>query len=378
MEKYIPYGRQHIDEEDINEVVKTLKSDWLTTGPKVKEFEDKFCEYTGAKYAIAISNGTAALDTAVQVLDLPEDSEIITTPFTFIASSNCILYNKCKPIFVDIKEDTFNINPRKIEEAITPKTKAILYVDYAGQPCEISELKDIANKHNLFLIEDACHAVGSKYKGKRIGSFADLTIFSFHPVKHITTGEGGMITTNNETFYNKLLMLRNHGIDKDCKERFGPTSSWEYNMKYLGRNYRITDFQCALGISQLKKLNNSIIKRNEIAEEYNIAFKQINKIKTPHVKENIYHAWHLYTILLDKSINRDEFFRKMRKSNIGVNVHYIPIYKHGYYKNLFNIDPTNFPNTENVFSRIITLPLHGSLKKEEVEYIIEKVKEAIR
>ncbi len=376
--EFIPYGLHNINEEDINEVVSVLKSDWITTGPKVGQFESEFSEYVNSNHSVAVCNGTAALDIAVQALGLEEGSEIITTPFTFIASSNCILYNNCKPVFVDICAKTFNIDVNKIEEKITPKTKAILYVDYAGQPCEIEKIKEIAERHGLFLIEDACHAVGSEYKGKKVGGFADVTIFSFHPVKHITTGEGGMITTNNCDIYNRLLMLRNHGIDKDCKERFGPQAGWAYDMKTLGKNYRITDFQCALGISQLRKLDDFVDKRQKVVERYNEAFRNVEGLSIPFVNEDVKHSWHLYTVLLDKRINRDEFFRKMRESNIGVNVHYIPIYRHSYYKGRFGLSEIEFPVTENVFSRIITLPLFPSMKNADVEHVIRGVKECLR
>ena len=376
--EFIPYGLHHIDKKDINEVIDVLKSNWITTGSKVKEFENAFSKYIGCEYSIAVCNGTAALDIAIQSLNIQEGSEIITTPFSFIASSNCILFNKCKPIFVDIKQDTFNIDPKKIEDKITQKTKAILYVDYAGQPCDINEIKEIAEKYNLFLIEDACHAVGAKFKDKKVGNFADLTIFSFHPVKHITTGEGGMITTNNEKLYKKLLMLRNHGIDKETKERFGKDSGWSYDMKLLGKNYRLTDFQCALGISQLKKLNDMIKKRQEITEKYSKEFKKIKEIDLPFVKNNIKHAWHIYTILLNKTINRNKFFKMMRQENIGVNVHYIPIYNQSYYKKEFKINKENFPVTEEIFNRIITLPLFPKMSDEEIKKVIGAVKKCIK
>jgi len=376
MSEFIPYGLHSIDDKDVEEVVKVLKSDWITTGPKIKEFEDSICNYVGCNSAVAVCNGTAALDIAVQSLDLPAGSEVITTPFTFVASSNCILYNNCKPVFVDIKKDTYNIDPEKIEEKITEKTKAILYVDYAGQPCDIDKLKEIADRHNLFLIEDACHAIGAEYKGKKVGNLADLTVFSFHPVKQMTTGEGGLIATNNEELYKRLLMLRNHGMDKDAKDRFGPNSGWAYDIKLLGRNYRITDFQCVLGISQLKKLDAFIKRREEIVNKYNEAFKGVKEITTPFIKKDIRHALHLYVVLLDEKIDRNSFFDSMRQANIGVNVHYAPIYHFSYYKEHFN--PGDFPVTEGVFNKIITLPLHPSMSNEDVEYVISSVKNLLR
>lgn len=376
--RFLPYGRQSIDDEDILEVSKVLKSDWLTTGPKISEFEEKFCRYIGCRYGVAVNSGTSALDISVASLGLKKGSEIITTPFTFVATANCILYNNLKPVFADIKKDTYNINPDEIKKKITSKTKAIIYVDYAGQPCDISEIRKIAEENNLFLIEDAAHACGAEYESKKVGNFADLTTFSFHPVKHITTGEGGMVTTNNEELYEKLKLLRNHGIDKGTTARFGKDTSYAYDMKMLGRNYRITDIQCALGISQLKKLDVFIKRRREIAKMYNEEFRDIDKITIPYVKSNIKPAWHLYTILLNKKINRDKFFNLMRTKNIGVNVHYIPIYKFSYYKKKFNFEDKDFPVTEEVFSRIITLPLFHGMKNKDVYDVINAVKATIK
>ncbi|MCZ7401458.1 MAG: UDP-4-amino-4,6-dideoxy-N-acetyl-beta-L-altrosamine transaminase [Candidatus Methanoperedens sp.] len=371
---FIPYGMHWIDEEDINEVANVLRSNWITTGPKIKEFEDALCAYIGCKYCVAVNSGTSALDIAVQSLDLPVGSEIITTPFTFVATSNSIIYNNHKPIFADICSDTFNIDPEDIRRKITKNTKAIIYVDYAGQPCDIKEIKEIADEFDLYLIEDACHALGAEYDNKKIGNFADLTIFSFHPVKHITTGEGGAVATNHTELYEKLSLLRTHGIDKNAMDRYGPSASWAYDMKYLGRNYRITDFQAALGISQLKKLDRFIQKRNELARTYDEFFKNVDFIRLPAIKGNVRHAWHIYTILLDEPVNRNDFFNYMRTENIGVNVHYIPAYKHSYYRNVFGLDPKDFPNTEEVFKKIITLPLYPRMDEESIRYVYDKIK----
>jgi UDP-4-amino-4,6-dideoxy-N-acetyl-beta-L-altrosamine transaminase len=374
---FIPYGRQWIDEDDIKAVEEVLKGDWITTGPKVEEFEHKLASYVGAKHAIAVNSGTSALDIAVACLGIEPGSEVITTPFTFVASSNCLIYNNLKPVFADIEPDSFNINPNEIEKKITSKTKGILYVDYAGQPCKIKELKEIAEKHELYLIEDAAHAIGAEYKGKKVGSFADVTEFSFHPVKHITTGEGGAITTDDDGYAKKLRMLRNHGMDKSAKERFGNKAGYSYDIKILGRNYRITDFQCALGISQLGKLEKFLKQRKEIVKLYNKKLAGIEGIELPKESENCRHAWHLYTILLKKGLDRDEFFTKMREKNIGVNVHYIPVYRFSYYKERFDINERGYPVTNEVFSRILTLPLFSKMKEEEVDNVVAAVKQTV-
>lgn len=372
-QKSIPYGFQTIEEDDIAAVVEVLKSDYLTTGPKVGEFETALSNYVETKHAVAVNSGTSALDMAVGALELEAGSEIITTPFTFVASANCALYNNCKPVFADIDKRTYNIDPNQIRKKITKKTKAIIYVDYAGQPCSIDEIKEIAQEHDLYLIEDACHALGAEYKGKKIGSFADMTVFSFHPVKHITTGEGGAVTTNNEEFYQKLKLLRNHGIDKTPGERVG----YGYDMKMLGRNYRITDFQCALGISQLKKMDLFLKRRKEIAKVYNDELKGIFGVMTPYVAPTVRHAWHLYPVLVDKKITtRDTFFERMRANAIGVNVHYIPIYRFTYYSR-FGFKSADYPNTEDISSSIVSLPMFPKLTDRELECVVEAVRKSL-
>lgn len=365
----IPYGHQSIDDCDIEEMIKVLKSDWITCGPKVNEFENVLCSYVGSKFGVAVNSGTSALDIAVGSLNLPKGSEIITTPFTFVADSNCILYNNHIPIFADIDPKTYNIDPAQIRKKITNKTKAILYVDYAGQPCRIDEIKEIAEEHDLYLIEDASHALGAEYKGKKAGSLADLTVFSFHPVKPITTGEGGATITNNEELYNKMRSLRNHGMDKGIDERTG----YNYDIKLLGRNYRITDFQCALGISQLKKIDAFIKRRNEIAAMYNDEFEKIDGITSQYVLPYITHGWHIYPVLVE---NREKVFLKLRDNEIGVNVHYVPTYNFSLYKQ-FNIDPKDYPNTEHISSKVLSLPIYPKMTDGEVERVIKTVKEAV-
>jgi UDP-4-amino-4,6-dideoxy-N-acetyl-beta-L-altrosamine transaminase len=374
--KFIPYGRQWIDEEEIKEVIEVLRSDWITCGPKIDEFEKAICDYAGCKNAVAVNSGTSALDIAVQTLDLPKDSEIITTPLTFAASSNAAIYNDCKPVFADIDKDTRNISPESIKKRITDKTRAIIFVDYAGHPCDIDEIKEIAEKKDIRLIEDACHSIGAEYKGARVGQHADMTVYSFHPVKQMTTGEGGCVVTDNSEYYEKLKLLRSHGIDKNAKERSGPKDGWAYDMKFLGKNYRMTDFQAALGITQLRRLDGFIKRRHEIAREYNEAFNDLEEIEIPKTKPDVKHSWHIYTVLL-KGIDRDVFYRKIKEKGIGVNVHYIPVYRFSYYKENYAIDPSDYPTTEDVFSRIITLPLFPKMSEEDVTQVIDSVKETL-
>ncbi|WP_048134644.1 UDP-4-amino-4,6-dideoxy-N-acetyl-beta-L-altrosamine transaminase [Methanosarcina sp. 1.H.T.1A.1] len=371
--EFIPYGSQWIDDEDINEVINVLKSDWITTGPKLKQFEEGLCNYTGCKHAVGVNSGTSALDIAVGALDLPAGSEVITTPFTFMATSNALLYNNLRPVFADIQKDTRNIDPEAIRSRITPKTKAIIYVDFAGHPCDIEEIREIAEEHDLYLIEDACHALGASYKGKKVGNFADLTVFSFHPVKPITTGEGGAVVTDNSELEEKVRMLQNHGIDRDAVSRYGPDASWAYDMKMLGRNYRLTEIQAALGVSQLKKLDRFIEMRTKIANLYNELLEEIEFIETPSAKNVVVSGWHIYTVLLN-GVDRDKFFKYMRENGVGVNVHYIPIYNFTYYRNNFDVCSADFPVTEEVFKRIITLPIFPKMKFSQLQYVIKTIK----
>lgn len=373
--EYLPYARQNIDEKDTEAVVKVLKSDWITTGPNVDAFESALKEYVGVKHAVAVSSGTSGLDIAVQSLEL-DGGEIITTPFTFAATTNCILFNGLKQVYSDIKEDTYNIDPMDIKRKITEKTRAIIYVDYAGQPCDIKEIKEIADEYDLYLIEDAAHALGAKYNGKKVGGFADITIFSFHPVKHITTGEGGMCTTNDVELADKMKTMRNHGIDKDAKIRHGSNAGWVYDIKYLARNYRLTDLQCVLGISQIKKIEESIKKRNEIAITYNKLFEEVSKIITPYKKPQVRHAYHLYPILVN-NIERDKFFKDMRNRNIGVNVHYIPTYRFSYHKKNINVNPKDYPITEKIFNKEISLPMFPQMTDEDIKYVVNSSVRAI-
>jgi UDP-4-amino-4,6-dideoxy-N-acetyl-beta-L-altrosamine transaminase len=369
----IPYGKQSIDEDDIRAVVEVLRSDWITTGPKVPEFEGALCSYIGCRHAVAVNSGTSALDIAVQALELPPGSEAITTPITFVATSNALVYNGVRPVFADIEEGTRNIDPDSIRSRITDRTRAIVFVDFAGQPCAIREIREIADEHDLFLIEDACHALGAEYRGTKVGTLADMTVFSFHPVKHITTGEGGAVTTEDPELNRKLLLNRSHGIDRDALSRYGPDASWAYDMKTLGRNYRLTDIQATLGTSQLRKLDMFIGKRAALAARYDEYFRNHALITPPVSLPGIRHAWHIYTVLLDPSLQRDAFFRYLREHGIGVNVHYIPVYKHTYYQEQMGFKNFSLPVTEEVFSRIITLPLYPDMSFADQDRVFEVI-----
>ena len=373
---FIPYGRQSINEQDIEAVVNVLKSDYLTTGPKIAEFERKVADYTGAKYAVAIANGTAALHAACYAAGIGEGDEVITTPITFAASSNCVLYCGGTPVFADINPETYNISSVDIERKITSKTKAIIAVHFTGQPCEMDQIHEIADKHNLIVIEDGAHALGAVYKGKRVGTLSDMTTFSFHPVKHITTGEGGMILTDNPKLYERLKIFRTHGITREENLLTKNDGPWYYEQRDLGFNYRITDIQCALGTSQMDRLPGFLEKRKKIAEQYNEAFAGNNQIQLPYQKEGCDNAWHLYVIRV-KNGNRKEVFEKLRAAGIGVNVHYIPVYQHPYYRS-HGYAQVVCPNAEEYYKECISLPMYPDLKEEEQEYVIKKVLEYVR
>jgi perosamine synthetase len=373
---FIPYGRQSINEQDIEAVVNVLKSDYLTTGPKIAEFERKVADYTGAKYAVAIANGTAALHAACYAARIGEGDEVITTPITFAASSNCVLYCGGTPVFADINPETYNISPEDIERKITPKTKAIIAVHFTGQPCEMEQIHAIAHKYNLTVIEDGAHALGAEYQGKRVGTLSDMTTFSFHPVKHITTGEGGMILTNNPELYQRLKLFRTHGITREEELLTKNDGPWYYEQLDLGYNYRITDIQCALGVSQMDRLPEFLEKRKQIAKRYNEAFAANEQIQLPYQKEGCDNAWHLYVIRI-KNGKRKEVFEKLRAAGIGVNVHYIPVYQHPYYRTHGYAEVT-CPNAEEYYKECISLPMYPDLKEEEQEYVIKKVLEYVR
>ncbi|MBE5923094.1 MAG: UDP-4-amino-4,6-dideoxy-N-acetyl-beta-L-altrosamine transaminase [Lachnospiraceae bacterium] len=380
IDMFIPYGRQSIDDDDINAVVEVLKSDYLTTGPKVTEFEKVVADYVGAQYAVAVSNGTAALHIACLAAGISEGDEVITSPITFAASANCALYCGATPVFADIKKDTYNIDPDDIERKITEKTKAIIPVHYTGQPCEMDAIHEIAKKHNLIVIEDGAQVISGEYKGKKVGALSDMTTFSFHPVKPATTGEGGMVLTNDKALYEKLKLYHTHGITRDdnlLENKSDPVNDggWYYEQLELGYNYRITDIQCALGISQMKKLDKFAAHRRELAALYDELLAGVDNVVIPYQHPDCLSSYHLYMIQVPAE-RRKEIFEKLRENGVGVNVHYIPVYKLPYYQK-HGYKDVCCPNAEEFYSRAITLPLFADMTTEQVEYVVKVLKDIL-
>lgn len=375
--KHIPYARQSIDSNDIKAVIDALKSDYITQGPRIHEFEKRVARYCGAKYAVAVNSGTSALHAACFAANIKPGDEVITSPISFAASANCVLYCGGKPKFADILEDTIGIDPSAIERCITNKTKAIIPVDFAGHPAELAEIKKIASKHNLIVVEDAAHALGAEYKDKKVGccEYSDMTILSFHPVKHITTGEGGMILTNKRNLYDKLVMFRTHGITKDRNKLVNKRNGlWFYEMQYLGFNYRITDIQCALGLSQMSKLDDFIKRRREIASFYKDEFNDTDGIMCLNEKKHAVSSWHIFPVRIRR--HRDKIFDRLRSMGIGVNLHYIPIYLHPYYKKM-GYRKGLCPKAERYYRGAMTLPLYPGMSDSEVKRVVKVTKRIV-
>jgi perosamine synthetase len=371
----LPYGRQSISDEDISAVVDVLRSDWLTTGPKVEEFERAFAQLVGAANAVAVSSGTAALHAAAYACGIGPGAEVIVPAMTFAASSNCVLYQGGTPVFADVDRDTLLLDPRDVERKINPRTKAIIAVDYAGQPCEYDALCAIADSYDLILIDDACHAVGGAYRGRPVGTLADLNTFSFHPVKHVTTGEGGMITTEDPDLAGRIRTFRNHGITTDHRQR-EQQGSWVYEMVDLGYNYRITDFQCALGIRQISRLPERVERRRSIARRYDEALAEIPGVEPLKVRDDATHAYHLYVVRFDVDslgTSRRHIFKALRAEGIGVNVHYIPVHLHPFYRKRLGTGPGLCPTAEAAYEQIMSLPMFSAMTDDDVERVIEAV-----
>jgi len=375
----LPYGRQSVDEDDIQAVVSVLRSDWLTTGPKIAEFEEAFAALVGASNAVSFSSGTAALHAAAFAAGLQPGDEAITTPLTFAATANCVLYQGATPVFADVTADTLNIDPEQMAKKVSAKTRAILPVDYAGHPAQLTPILEIAGKHGLVVIEDACHALGAEYRGRRIGNIADMTVFSFHPVKHVTTGEGGMVTTSSQRFAEIMRKFRNHGISSEARQRQS-AGQWHYEMVQLGFNYRLPDILCALGIQQLKKLDANLARRRQIALRYTEAFREVSGLIPLAVRADENPAWHLYPVRLELeklTTCRAQIFRALRAENIGVNVHYIPVHWHPYYRDQLGHKEGECPVAEDAYERLISLPMFHGMSNQDVEDVIEAVNKVI-
>lgn len=380
MKKFIHFTQPQFGKEEKKEVMAALDSGWVTLGPRTKQFEEDFAKYVGAKHAVGVSSCTAGLHVALLAAGIGRGDEVITTPFTFTATANTIVQVGATPVFADIDEKTFNIDPKKVEEKITKKTKAIIPVHYGGLPVDLTALKKIAKKHNLILIEDAAHAAGAYYKNEKIGVLTDMAVFSFHPIKNMSTGDGGMVTTNNDEFADKLRKLRLHGMSKDAWKRHTASGSWAYDVDVPGFKYNMTDISAAIGIHQLRKLDGFISTRKAYAQIFDDVFRDITEITTPYVPQDQEHIYTLYTVKINTDalkIGRDEIVDELKKANIGANVQFIPLHYLSYYKNTYGYKKGDFPNTEKVFDQIISLPLYPGLTPTTMRYIAKTMKNII-
>lgn len=371
-ERFIPYGRQVIGDDDVAAVVEVLRGDWLTTGPAVGRFEEAFAAFVEADHAVAVSNGTAALHLCMIAAGIGPGDEVIVPALTFVASANCARYVGAKVIFADVRDDTLTVDPAHVAALITPRTKAIVGVDYAGLPCDLDELLALADRHRLIVVEDACHALGAEYRGRKVGSIAHLSAFSLHPVKHMTTGEGGLITTNDRALAERLRRLRNHGIDSDHRAR-DQQGTWQYDMAELGYNYRLTDIQCALGLSQLAKMPGSLARRRTLARQYAGELTS-EALRRPAEPEGRRHAWHLYPVrvLEGGAGGRERVFRGLRARGIGVNVHYAPVHLHSYYRSLGYAEGL-CPIAETASRQLLSLPMWHGLSDSDQERVISEL-----
>jgi len=378
-EPFLPYGRQSVDEEDIAAVCSVLGSEWLTTGPMVDAFERRVAALAGVAHGVAVSSGTAALHGAMNALEIGAGDEVIVPSMTFAATANAVVYQGGTPVFADVESDTLLIDPESVSRCISARTRAIVAMDYAGQPCNYDRLKAIARDNGLYLVADACHSLGAGYKGCPAGSLADMSIFSFHPVKHITTGEGGMVLTDDLSSARKMRSFRNHGIDADSHARC-ETGTWYYEISDLGFNYRMTDIQCALGISQLKKLDAWIERRQSIAGMYDDYFRSVPDISPLALRSGIVHAYHLYVLRLETENPRQDrltLFNNLRSRGIGVNVHYIPVHFHPFYRRMFHTREGLCPVAEDAYERILSIPIFPEMTDHDVKRVCTAVKQGM-
>lgn len=374
--RQLPYGRQWIDDDDIDAVVSVLRSDWLTTGPNVAEFEQAFASVCGVGDAVAVSSGTAALHACMHVLGVGPGDEVIVPPITFAATANSVVYLGGTPVFADVDADTLLIDPATVAEKVTARTRAIIAVDYAGQPCDYRALREVADAHGLRLVADSCHALGGSLEGRPVGSLAELSVFSLHPVKHITTGEGGVVTTDDRELARRMRVFRNHGITSDHRAREA-TGSWYYEMVELGYNYRITDFQCALGLSQLRKLPAWVDRRQEIARALAAGLADVPGVRPLAVREGVSHAYHLFVVRLAPGLDRAAVFAALRAEGIGVNVHYIPVHLQPYYMKQFGTGPGLCPIAEAAYEQVLSLPMFPRMTDADVAWTLDSVRAAL-
>jgi perosamine synthetase len=375
-ETLLPYARQSVDEDDVAAVVEALSSDWLTTGPAVDELERRFAAFVGAQHAVAVSSGTAGLHAVAHVLGIGPGDEVIVPPLTFAATANCVVYEGGTPVFADVEPGTLLLDPAAVEEKAGPRTKAVIAVDYTGQPCDYDALAAIADRQGFAVAADACHALGATYRSRTVGTLARLSVFSLHPVKHMTTGEGGIVTTDDEELAERMRVFRNHGITSDFRAR-ELKGSWFYEIRDLGFNYRLTDLQCALGLSQLDKVGGWVARRREIAARYDAAFSGLAQLAPLEVVDDVEHAYHLYVVRLAVEQlrgGRAEVFAALRAEGIGVNVHHIPVHLHPFYRERFGTGPGLCPVAEAAYERILTLPLFPRMSDDDVEDVIAAVR----
>jgi perosamine synthetase len=368
----LPYGRQSVSEADVAAVAAVLRSDWLTTGPKVTEFENALAAAAGVEHAVVLNTGTAALHAAMYALGIGQGDEVLVPTITFAATANAVVYQGGRPVFCDVDPDTLLIDPRSVETRITPRTRAIAAVDYAGQPCDYDALRALAQRHGLALIDDACHAIGGCYRGRPVGSLADLNAFSFHPVKHVTTGEGGAVATNDAEAARRMRMFRTHGITSDFRQR-ATADSWVYEMQDLGFNYRLSDINCALGLSQLARLGEFIARRQAIAARYDAAFAKLAGVRPLATRPEVSHAFHLYVVQLAPAmlrVDRGQVFRALRAEGIGVNVHYIPVHFHPFYRQRFGTGAGDCPVAEAAYENILSLPMFPGMSDADADDVI--------
>jgi dTDP-4-amino-4,6-dideoxygalactose transaminase len=377
----IPFHKPYITEDEISEVLDSLHSGWLTMGPKTIAFEAKYREYIGSKNAVSMNSCTACLHLALKAVNIKRGDEVIVPAITFAATAEVVTYFQATPVFADVDEHTHNIDVSKIEEMITKKTKAIIPVHYAGQPCDMDEILDIARKHRLSVIEDAAHAVPAWYKEKKIGTIGDITCFSFYATKSLTTGEGGMATTENDEWADKMSILRLHGISKDAWKRYTNQGSWYYEVSESGYKYNMTDIQAGLGLAQLRKIDWMWKRRQEIAGKYTEAFQFMDEITPPRIKPDRKSAWHLYVIKLNPvalNVDRNQFMEELKEREIGTSVHFIPLYRHPYYRDTFSCTSQGFPVSERIYERIISLPIYPGMTDGNIERVVEAVKTVVR